>query len=446
MAAVENAGWFLVAVFILVTFHELGHFSVARLLGVGVSKFSVGFGKTLYSYRSRRSGTEYVLGVLPFGGYVKFIDEREDHVDPRDLPYAFNRQKLWVRAAIVIAGPGANFILAIFFYWLVFGIGVPGVEPVIGYVEPGSSAEAVGLQRGDRIVRVNGRKVRSWGEHRYYLLNQVEAGKTLTFAIVTPTGRNKTVSIESSRLQSGQLNPLVLEEQIGVLPRLAPIVGTLIAGEVADASGIKVNDRFMVVDGIAINGWRDVVKTISSRPEQATRVSVLRNGSLKTIVVVPKAIHSLDSVVGRIGVGPANHVNVVVRLGAGEAINRAVEATWLLSKLTVGMIVQMVQGKESTKNIGGPLSIAKYAGASAQYGFTAFLTFLAILSISLGILNLLPIPVLDGGHLVYFIIEAIKGGPVSEAFMYRSQQLGFAVLAVLISFALYNDVLNIFKF
>ena len=446
MAAVENVGWFLVAVFILVTFHELGHFSVARLLGVGVSKFSVGFGKTLYSYRSRRSGTEYVLGVLPFGGYVKFIDEREDHVDPRDLPYAFNRQKLWVRAAVVIAGPGANFILAIFFYWLVFGIGVPGVEPVIGYVEPGSSAEAVGLQRGDRIARVNGRKVRSWGEHRYYLLNQVEAGKTLTFAIVTPTGRNKTVSIESSRLQSGQLNPLVLEEQIGVLPRLAPIVGTLIAGEVADASGIKVNDRFMVVDGITINGWRDVVKTISSRPEQATRVSVLRNGSLKTIVVVPKAIHSLDSIVGRIGVGPANHVNVVVRLGAGEAINRAVEATWLLSKLTVGMIVQMVQGKESTKNIGGPLSIAKYAGASAQYGFTAFLTFLAILSISLGILNLLPIPVLDGGHLVYFIIEAIKGGPVSEAFIYRSQQLGFAVLAVLISFALYNDVLNIFKF
>ena len=446
MAAVENAGWFLVAVFILVTFHELGHFSVARLLGVGVSKFSVGFGKTLYSFRSRRSGTEYVLGVLPFGGYVKFIDEREDHVDPRDLPYAFNRQKLWVRAAIVIAGPGANFILAIFFYWLVFGIGVPGVEPVIGYIEPGSSAEAVGLQRGDRIARINGRKVRSWGEHRYYLLNQVEAGKTLTFAIVTPTGQNKTVSIESSRLQSGQLNPLILEEQIGVLPRLAPIVGTLIAGEVADASGIKVNDRFMVVDGITINGWRDVVKTISSRPEQATRVSVLRNGSLKTIVVVPKAIHSLDSIVGRIGVGPANHVNVVVRLGAGEAINRAVEATWLLSKLTVGMIVQMVQGKESTKNIGGPLSIAKYAGASAQYGLTAFLTFLAILSISLGILNLLPIPVLDGGHLVYFIIEAIKGGPVSEAFMYRSQQLGFAVLAVLISFALYNDVLNIFKF
>ncbi len=446
MAAVENAGWFLVAVFILVTFHELGHFSVARLLGVGVSKFSVGFGKPLYSFRSRRSGTEYVIGVLPFGGYVKFIDEREDHVDPRDLPYAFNRQKLWVRAAVVIAGPGANFILAIFFYWLVFGIGVPGVEPVIGYIEPGSSAEAVGLQRGDRIARINGRKVRSWGEHRYYLLNQVEAGKTLTFAIVTPTGQNKTVSIESSRLQSGQLNPLILEEQIGVLPRLAPIVGTLIAGEVADASGIKVNDRFMAIDGIAINGWRDVVKTISSRPEQATRVSVLRNGSLKTIVVVPKAIHSLDSVVGRIGVGPANHVNVVVRLGAGEAINRAVEATWLLSKLTVGMIVQMVQGKESTKNIGGPLSIAKYAGASAQYGLTAFLTFLAILSISLGILNLLPIPVLDGGHLVYFIIEAIKGGPVSEAFMYRSQQLGFAVLAVLISFALYNDVLNIFKF
>ena len=446
MAAVENAGWFLVAVFILVTFHELGHFSVARLLGVGVSKFSVGFGKTLYSYRSRRSGTEYVLGVLPFGGYVKFIDEREDHVDPRDLPYAFNRQKLWVRAAIVIAGPGANFILAIFFYWLVFGIGVPGVEPVIGYVEPGSSAEAVGLQRGDRIARVNGRKVRSWGEHRYYLLNQVESGKTLTFAIVTPTGQNKTVSIESSRLQSGQLNPLILEEQIGVLPLLAPIVGTLIAGEVADAAGIKLNDRFMAIDGITINGWRDVVKTISSRPEQATRVSVLRNGSLKTIVVVPKAIHSLDSVVGRIGVGPANHVDVVGRLGAGEAINRAVEATWLLSKLTVGMIVQMVQGKESTKNIGGPLSIAKYAGASAQYGFTAFLTFLAILSISLGILNLLPIPVLDGGHLVYFIIEAIKGGPVSEAFMYRSQQLGFAVLAVLISFALYNDVLNIFRF
>ena len=446
MAAVENVGWFLVAVFILVTFHELGHFSVARLLGVGVSKFSIGFGKTLYSFRSRRSSTEYVLGVLPFGGYVKFIDEREDDVDPRDLPRAFNRQNLWVRTAVVIAGPGANFILAIFFYWLVFGIGVPGVEPVIGYIEPGSSAEVVGLQRGDRIARINGRNVRSWGEHRYYLLNQVEAGETLTFAVVTRAGQNKTVSIESSELQSGRLNPLVLEEQIGILPRLAPIVGTLIAGEVADAAGIKVNDQFMTIDGIAIDGWRDVVKTISSRPDQTIRLSILRNGALKTIVVVPKAIHSLDSVVGRIGVGPANHVNVVVRLGAGEAITRAVEATWLLSKLTVGMIVQMVQGKESTKNIGGPLSIAKYAGASAEYGFTAFLTFLAILSISLGILNLLPIPVLDGGHLVYFIIEGIKGGPVSEAFMYRSQQLGFAVLAVLISFALYNDVHNIFKF
>ena len=446
MAAVENVGWFLVAVFILVTFHELGHFSVARLLGVGVSKFSIGFGKTLYSYRSRRSSTEYVLGVLPFGGYVKFIDEREDDVDPRDLPRAFNRQNLWVRTAVVIAGPGANFILAIFFYWLVFGIGVPGVEPVIGYIEPGSSAEVVGLQRGDRIARINGRNVRSWGEHRYYLLNQVEAGETLTFTVVTRAGQNKTVSIESSELQSGRLNPLVLEEQIGILPRLAPIVGTLIAGEVADAAGIKVNDQFMTIDGIAIDGWRDVVKTISSRPDQTIRLSILRNGALKTIVVVPKAIHSLDSVVGRIGVGPANHVNVVVRLGAGEAITRAVEATWLLSKLTVGMIVQMVQGKESTKNIGGPLSIAKYAGASAEYGFTAFLTFLAILSISLGILNLLPIPVLDGGHLVYFIIEGIKGGPVSEAFMYRSQQLGFAVLAVLISFALYNDVHNVFKF
>ncbi len=446
MAAVENVGWFLVAVFILVTFHELGHFSVARLLGVGVSKFSIGFGKTLYSFRSRRSSTEYVLGVLPFGGYVKFIDEREDDVDPRDLPRAFNRQNLWVRTAVVIAGPGANFILAIFFYWLVFGIGVPGVEPVIGYIEPGSSAEVVGLQRGDRIARINGRNVRSWGEHRYYLLNQVEAGETLTFAVVTRAGQNKTVSIESSELQSGRLNPLVLEEQIGILPRLAPIVGTLIAGEVADAAGIKVNDQFMTIDGIAIDGWRDVVKTISSRPDQTIRLSILRNGALKTIVVVPKAIHSLDSVVGRIGIGPANHVNVVVRLGAGEAITRAVEATWLLSKLTVGMIVQMVQGKESTKNIGGPLSIAKYAGASAEYGFTAFLTFLAILSISLGILNLLPIPVLDGGHLVYFIIEGIKGGPVSEAFMYRSQQLGFAVLAVLISFALYNDVHNIFKF
>jgi len=446
MAAVENVGWFLVAVFILVTFHELGHFSVARLLGVGVSKFSIGFGKTLYSFRSRRSSTEYVLGVLPFGGYVKFIDEREDHVDPRDLPRAFNRQNLWVRTAVVIAGPGANFILAIFFYWLVFGIGVPGVEPVIGYIEPGSSAEVVGLQRGDRIARINGRNVRSWGEHRYYLLNQVEAGKTLTFTVVTRAGQNKTVSIESSELQSGRLNPLVLEEQIGILPRLAPIVGTLIAGEVADAAGIKVNDQFMTIDGIAIDGWRDVVKTISSRPDQTIRLSILRNGALKTIVVVPKAIHTLDSVVGRIGIGPANHVNVVVRLGAGEAITRAVEATWLLSKLTVGMIVQMVQGKESTKNIGGPLSIAKYAGASAEYGFTAFLTFLAILSISLGILNLLPIPVLDGGHLVYFIIEGIKGGPVSEAFMYRSQQLGFAVLAVLISFALYNDVQHVFKF
>ena len=369
MEVVENVVWFLVAVFILVTFHELGHFGVARLLGVGVSKFSIGFGKPLYSFRSRRSGTEYVLGALPFGGYVKFIDEREDHVDSQDLPHAFNRQNLWVRTAVVIAGPAANFVLAIFFYWLVFGIGVPGVEPIIGYVQPGSSAEAIGLQRGDRIAQINGRKVRSWGEHRYYLLDQVQNGETLTFTIETPTGENKTVSIESSRLESGQMNPLILEQKIGVLPRIAPVVGTLIPGEVADAAGIQVNDRFMSIEGVPINGWRDVVEIISSRPEQTTRLSVLRNGSIKLAVVVPKAINSMNEVVGRIGVGPANHVNVVIRLGAGEAIVRAVEATWLLSKLTVGMIVQMIQGKESTKSIGGPLSIAKYAGASAEYGF-----------------------------------------------------------------------------
>ncbi len=446
MAVIENIGWFLVAVFILVTFHELGHFSVARLLGVGVSKFSIGFGKALYSFRSQRSGTEYVLGALPFGGYVKFIDERDDDVDSQDLSQAFNRQNLWVRTAVVIAGPGANFILAIIFYWLVFGIGVPGIEPVIGYIEPGSSAESVGLQNGDRIVRINDRKVRSWGEHRYYLLDQTEAGEPLTFAVVTANGQNKTVSIQSSRLQSGQLNPMVLEEQIGALPRLDPVVGKLITGETADAAGIEVNDRFVMIDGININGWRDVVKTISSRPEQTIQVSVLRKGSLKTIVLTPKAVDSQDGVVGRIGVGPANPVNVIIRLGTGEAIIRAAEATWLLTKLTVRMVIQMVHGKESTKSIGGPLSIAKYAGASAEYGFSAFLTFLAILSISLGILNLLPIPVLDGGHLVYFIIEAVKGEPVSETFMYRSQQIGLAVLAVLISFALYNDVHNLFEF
>ena len=442
---IQNAMWFLVAVFVLVTFHEFGHFAVGRLFGVGVLKFSVGFGRPLAKWRSTKSGTEYILGILPLGGYVKFVDEREGEIPVNQIRQAFNRQNLGVRTAVVVAGPAANFLLALLLYWLVFGIGINDVRPVVGEVLLDSPAESLGIAVEDNLVAIDGRPVRSWGEHRYYLMDRVGQRAALEIELLTIQGERKIITIDTDRYAAEKMEPFVLEGIVGILPLIPPVIGEVVPEHPAAKAGLQAGDRILTIDGHKIRGWRDVVGAVSRKAGQDTLFEIQRGEAEFGFNVKPEVVEKDGMNIGRVGIAPAASTEgVVVKYGPAEAFVRAVENTWFMSRLTIQMIVMMIFGEESTRNLGGPLSIAKYAGASAEFGVVPFLMFLAILSISLGILNLLPVPVLDGGHLVYFLIEAIKGTPVSDTVMYWGQQIGFGIIAVLIGLALYNDVLNLF--
>ena len=442
---IQNAIWFLVAVFVLVTFHEFGHFAVGRLFGVGVVKFAIGFGRPLVRWRPAKSGTEYSIGILPLGGYVKFVDEREDKVPEDRIRQAFNRQTLAVRSAVVVAGPVANFLLAFLLYWLAFGIGVTGVQPVVGEILSDSAAESLGISIGDTLVAIDGRAVRSWGEHRYYLLDRVRQRAVVELEASTIQGGRKVVRIDTGRFATDRIQPFVLESIVGILPLIPPVIGEIVPDHPAAEAGLQVGDRILAIDGRAVRGWRDVVEMVSGKPGRDTVFVIQRGESELTFSAKPKAVETNGERIGRVGIAPSGSTaGVHVRFGLVESFSRALENTWFMGRLTIQMIVMMAFGEESTRNLGGPLSIAKYAGTSAGFGIVPFLMFLAILSISLGILNLLPIPVLDGGHLVYFLIEAVKGSPVSDVVMYWGQQIGFGIIAVLIGLALYNDVLNIF--
>ena len=439
---------FLVAVILLVVFHELGHYWVARLCNVKVLRFSVGFGNVLYSKRFNGGETEWVLSAIPLGGYVKMLDEREGEVAPEDLPRAFNRQTPLRRMAIVVAGPLANFLLAIILYFALLVHGVPGLKPVIGEVKQNSPAAQSDLRREDTIVSVNGSLTPSWQEVRWLLLDAVLQQAPVKLEVLTVQGQMidrqlSVVSLTADDLDSDFLGKLGLRP---FQPPIAPVIGKLVPSGVAEKAGMQLQDRIVSINGIAMLVWEDVVQAVRAHPAQSLSLEINRAGSLLPISLSPDSFVEGGKLIGRIGVAPFidralfDKQLTTVSYSPPKALLEAFHKTWDTALLSIKMMSKMVVGEVSLKNLSGPITIADYAGQSSQMGVGAYLGFLALISISLGVLNLLPIPLLDGGHLLYYSIELIKGSPVSERLWQIGQNIGIAMLVTMMAFALYNDI------
>jgi len=445
--------FFLVALGVLITIHEFGHYWVARKCGVKVLRFSIGFGKPLWSTVRGKDQTEYMLAAIPLGGYVKMLDEREGEVEASELDRAFNRQSLMKRTAIVVAGPLANFILAILAYWLVFVVGVTGMKPIVGDVSADSIAERAGVQYGDVVVAVAGKETPTWESVIISLLDESLDGGSVVIDVIPEAGVNTVQrdlwfdSIPKDLNRGGYLDFIGIRPS---RPHIPPIIGKLAPGGAAEKSGIEVGDVLVAADGVALADWEAWVEYVRARPLTAIALEVEREGVLLRLSISPEKYETNQGVIGRIGAGVQlqqmpDELKAVLQYGVVESLGLAAIKTWDMSILTLRMMGKMVTGDLSLSNLSGPISIAQYAGYSASAGIISFLTFLAIVSISLGVLNLLPIPMLDGGHLMYYAVEAVKGSPVSETTQILAQKLGIAMLMGLMMLAFYNDILRLFS-
>jgi regulator of sigma E protease len=439
---------FVVALGVLIVIHEYGHYVIARLCGVKVLRFSVGFGRPLWRLRLGRDQTEWVIAALPLGGYVKMLDEHEGEVAPGELHRAFNRQSVWRRIAIVVAGPAANFLLAIAFYWALFMGGVQEAKPVLAAPEAGTVAQASGIARGETILKINGEPVASWQQVRWRLLQLAVEREPARLEVIDSKGRLAWRTLDLSRfdLEGFDSDPLA---RLGLRlnrPDVAPIIGAVVAGSVAEAGGLRAGDRVVSIDAGATRVWEDVVRAVRAHPGETLRLQVLREGNEIEIRLRPEAVQQNGERFGRIGAAPQVDAEAMkdlvatVRYAPSSALAMALERTWETSVFSLKMLGKMVIGEVSWKNLSGPVTIADYAGQSAQLGIGAYVAFLALISISLGVLNLLPIPLLDGGHLLYYLVEIFKGSPVSERTMELGQRLGLTLLLFLMAFAFYNDL------
>jgi regulator of sigma E protease len=442
---------FIVAIGVLVTVHEFGHFWVARRLGVKVLRFSIGFGKPLWKRTFGDDNTELVVAAIPLGGYVKMLDEREGEVDAAEAHRAFNRQGLRTRIAVVVAGPAFNFLFAIFAYWAMFVAGVPGLRPVVGDVTPASYAAQAGIVRGDEIVSIQNRPTPTWEAVVLELLDaSLDDQRSV---MMTVTGENGT----DRRLAAGFEVPGELLQKGGVLENfgLSPwqppaVIDRLVTDGAGERGGLRSGDRVIMADGKPVNYWSEWVDYVRERPEQLIQVRVVRDGSELTLDIIPEKATDDGQLIGRIGAYvrlPSDEqratMRVVVQHGLLPALPAALKKTWSVTILTLRTLWKMVTGVASVENLSGPISIAKYAGQSAAIGLASFLGFLGIVSVSLGVLNLLPVPVLDGGHLLFYLLEWIKGSPLSDVAQLTGQKIGIAMLLGLMSLAFYNDIVRL---
>lgn len=444
---------FAVAIAILVVVHEFGHYWVARRLGVKVLRFSVGFGRPLWLRRFGRDRTEWVIAAIPLGGYVKMLDENEGRVAVRERKRAFNRQPLWKRSLIVLAGPAFNLLFAVVAYTAVNLAGTEGLRPRVGSVAAGSLAEQGGFRVGDEMLQIDGRAVQSWDERRLYLYEKALDRGQAQIAVCDSDGIMQNRILDFSSVTPAKVGAGLLEREIGLrpsLPAVTPILGLVEKNSVADKAGLRVGDRIVAIDGRRIELWSEAVAAINARPNELLRLRIERGGLESEIEVRPAAETVGEKKVGRIGIGnrppviPASML-VVVRYEAWGAFEEAVETTWRMSALTLKLLAKMVQLEVSAKTISGPITIAQYAGATAQIGLDRFVQFLAVVSISLGVLNLLPVPVLDGGHLLLYAIESVRKKPLSERALHAAQQVGLTLLVMLMLLAFYNDLMRILQ-
>ncbi len=446
---------FIVTIGILVSFHEYGHFAVARALGFKVLRFSVGFGKPLYRWQGRAPAaaavagtpapepTEYWISNIPLGGYVKLLDEREGPVPAAERHMAFNRRPIPHRIAVLAAGPGFNFIFAIMAYWLMFVTGVPSLKAFVGDVTPGSTAAEAGLADYDEILAVGNQPTPTWEAATLAILDELLRDGRIDMTVEGADGRARAVELDVRGREAELTEPESLWDGLGFTPgALPPVIGEVTPGGPAESAGLLRGDRLLQAGGEPMDNWATWVEFIRARPDETVSVIVQRDGRERRLTLAIGNVEQDGQVFGRIGAGADLYVEQ--RYGALESIPRGFARTWEMSALTVRMLGRMVVGDVSVRNISGPLTIAAFAGDSARAGLAAILSFLAIVSISLGILNLLPVPLLDGGQIVYQVVEWVKGSPLSERSMLVGQQVGLAMLFVLMSFAFYNDLARIF--
>lgn len=443
---------FFVALAILVVIHEFGHFQVAKWCGVKVLRFSVGFGKPIFTKVFGKDNTEFVIAGIPLGGYVKMLDERELDEHQRqafsdDLARAFNRQSPLKKITIVIAGPMANLLLAIFFYWILMLQGVTGLVPQLSSPKTGSIADTAGFKQGDLIISVKDKDITTWQDFQWELLQLLPSNQAIKIKIQTMEGQKRDLMLDLSKIAPADLEENIMQK-IGFSifqADLPAVVGEIQPNSAASRADLRAGDHLVAIDGESLADWKSFVDYIRSNPNKTVAIELIRDDN--KLLVTTKLDQAIENkvAIGRLGVSPlvdheqVNKMLIIQHYGPFSALVQAINKTWQTSTFTVKMLGKMITGNASLKSVSGPVTIANFAGQSAHLGWKPYVAFLAILSISLGVLNLLPIPVLDGGHIVYYTVEVIRGRPVSEKLMLVGQKVGFVILGALFLLAIYND-------
>ncbi|MBK9245886.1 MAG: RIP metalloprotease RseP [Burkholderiales bacterium] len=441
MSALTTLVAFVVTLGVLIVIHEFGHYWVARRCGVRVLRFSIGFGRPLWKKVYGADRTEWVVAAVPLGGYVRMLDERDPDTDPAllaDLSRAFNRQPVAKRIAIVLAGPLANLLLAVGVYWLLNVSGTLEPRAVLGPPAEQTIASHAGVRDGDEVVRIDGRPVRAYSDLRWKLLERAVDRAPVELTVRGDGGAERTLLLDLSRLGPGEIDQTVFGRLGVALAEPPPVVRQLVPDSVAAVAGLRPGDRFVSIDGQPMARSRDVSLLVRAAPGRTLQVVIERDGQRRSLQLQPAAVQAEEQTIGRIGVDFRDLVEV--RYGPFESVGLAVERTWDTAIFSLRMLGKMITGEASWKNLSGPVTIADYAGQTARMGVVAYLSFLALVSISLGVLNLLPIPMLDGGHLLYYLVEILKGSPPADWVVEWGQRAGIGVLVLLTALALYNDL------